>query len=160
MRLYDKAQVLCNYCDFQTVSHAMCPYVTCYHSLNYSLYSLAPFTDYQREEESRYYKFRTRCQMVCCLKDDYGFIDKVTEWTRCKLITVTLIWITIIGLLVMRLFVYDGGFLGFAACILTIYYVVTLILANVKPHGIYVLCKGDAMALKVRIFCLFTTNNR
>ena len=106
-------------------------------------FDVSPHTD------NRCSKLRTSCQMVCCLKDDYGFNDPVPSWTRCKLYTVLFIWITIIGLGVTRLFVYDSGFLGFAVVILTLYYLVTLILANLKPHGVYVLCKGDPKALKV-----------
>ena len=59
------------------------------------------------------------------------------------------LWIMIIALAIARPMVTEGGFLGFAFFILVLYYAVTLITSDVKPYGVYCLCKGDLKALKV-----------
>ena len=59
------------------------------------------------------------------------------------------IWTMVFALVIARPFVEEGGFLGFAACILVLYHLVTMVVAETKPQGIYYLCKGNLVALKV-----------
>lgn len=91
---------------------------------------------------------------ICCLKDEHGYKDSVIGWTRCKIGAGICIWSMIFALAIARPFVADGGFLGFACCVLVIYYFVTLTVMDVKPQGIYHLCKVNLVALKVCHQCL------
>ena len=86
---------------------------------------------------------------ICCCKDEYGSLHTVDSYTWCKVGLGILIWFMVFAMAIARPFVDNGGFLGFAVVCLVLYYFATLIIAHVKPHGIYVLCNGDMRALRV-----------
>ena len=87
---------------------------------------------------------------ICCLKDEYGSQDPIDGWTTCKISTGTVLVILIIFLFICRAVVGDngGGYLGFAALVLILYYIETLIYSLIKPQGVHYLIRGNMRGLK------------